>query len=118
MSTRINKGATVTNMVQTGWTPQLSAVWDIDSWDFKTRYQDILKGQDTVQYPKSTLVLLDTVKDPAKPGNTTFTFINLIIKSLVDNLPVADFATENAGLTPHFDCAEWDMKVAYTKVGA
>ena len=117
MATRINKGATVTSMVQTGWTPQLSAVWDIDSWDFKTKYQEIIKGMDTVQYPESTLVLLDTVKDPAKPGDTTFTFINLVIKSLADNLPVADFATQNAVLQPHFDCSKWDMKVAYKAVG-
>jgi len=118
MATRINKGATVTNMVQTGWAPRLSAVWDTDSWAFKTRYQDIIKGQSSVEYDKSTLVLLDTVAAPAKAGNTTFSFANLVIRSLADNLPVADFSTQNAVLEPFFDCTDWDMKVAYLAVGA
>jgi len=118
MSSRINKGATVTNMVQTGWSPQLSAVWDTDSWQFKTKYMEIMKGMDAAKYPQSTLVLTDTVADPAKPGNTTFTWTNMVIQSLQDNLSATDFSTQNAVLRPNYDCTDWDMKVTYLLVGA
>jgi len=117
MSSRINKGATVTNMVQTGWTPQMSITVDIDNWDLKTRYQNIINGMDSVKYPKSTLVLLDTVAT-GLPGNTTFTWIGMVLENLTDNISVSDFSTQNAVLRPNYDCTEWDMKVAYLPAGA
>lgn len=114
MSSRMNKGATITNMVQTGWTPQMSVTLDIDSWDYKTKYCKIIDGMDAVKYAKSTLVLTDTVVSPAVAGNTTFTWMGMVFQSLTDNLSATDFSTQNAVLRPNYDCADWDMKVSHT----
>lgn len=114
MSSRMNKGATITNMVQTGWTPQMSITFDIDSWDYKTKYLNIINGMDSVKYAKSTLVLQDTVVSPAVAGNTTFEWIGMVFQSLTDNLSATDFSTQNAVLRPNYDCTDWDMKVSYT----
>lgn len=114
MSSRMNKGATITNMVQTGWTPQMSVTLDIDSWDYKTKYCKIIDGMDAVKYTKSTLVLTDTVVSPAVAGNTTFTWMGMVFQSLTDNLSATDFSTQNAVLRPNYDCTDWDMKVSYT----
>lgn len=114
MSSRMNKGATITNMVQTGWNPQMSITLDIDSWDYKTKYCKIIDGMETTKYGTSTLVLEDTVASPAVAGNTTFTWIGMVFQSLTDNLSATDFSTQNAVLKPHYDCTDWDMKVSYT----
>lgn len=110
LTERINKGLTVNAMAHHGWNPSLSAVWDTDDWTFKQRYIDIVKGMAEVQYGTSTLTLSDT----ATTGTTVFTWENLVLSALQDNLPVADFLTENGRFDPHFDCTRLDMHVAYT----
>jgi hypothetical protein len=111
LTERMNKGATVNAMAHHGWTPTLAAVWDVDSWDFKTRYLNIINGMASVQYPESNLVLSDLTST----GTLTFKWINLVLTTLTDNFPVNDFLTQNAQLTPHFDstAANLDLTVAH-----
>ncbi len=111
LTERMNKGATVNAIAHHGWNPTLSAVWDVDSFDFKTKYLAIINGMASVQYPESNLVLSDLTST----GSLTFKWINLVLTTLTDNFPVNDFLTQNAQLTPHFDStpANLDLTVAY-----
>ncbi|CAB5206978.1 hypothetical protein UFOVP184_5 [uncultured Caudovirales phage] len=109
LSERINKGAYITALAHHGWNPSLSAVWDIDDWVLKQRYLDIYKGQESVKFAKSTLVLADA----NSTGNTTFTWKNLVLENLQDSFPITEFMSGSGKFKPHFDCSELDLQVSY-----
>lgn len=111
LATRNNKGETINDILHTGWKPNLQCVWNIDSWDYRTKYLSLLESFDAAKYATSSLELKDT------PGNghTLFNFYNLVIGTLTDNLPVNNFPTQNATLIPNFDCTNMDMTVTHTK---
>lgn len=110
LTTRKNVGPTVNAIRYNGWKPVLSATWDTDAWDYRTKFLSLIGSQTQGQYSTSTLTLADGVTT----GSTVFTLANLMIAGLQENTPIADFYTQNATLEPIFDSTNLDLTAAYT----
>lgn len=110
IASRINMGQTVTALKHTGWNPSLSITSDIDNWDLKTAYLELLESFDKASKDSNYLEL----QDSTSTGKLRFDFYNMIVSSFNESLPVADFFTAQSSLMPYYDCTNLDMTCTYT----